>query len=365
MSIKAGLVGLPNVGKSTLFNALTNAQVPMENYPFCTIDPHHAVTEVPDSRLDQMAQLYGSKKIIPATMSFVDIAGLVKGASQGAGLGNQFLGHIKEVGLILHVVRCFESADGPVDPLDHLTTIMSELALKDLDSIEKRLAKMAGLFKLAANKPLEKKALEKEEALLKKVVDYINQEKIADIHDLVASSEGATLDLLTAKKFLIIANLSEQDFTEKTYLANPAYQALVDAFDAERVIPICAKIECELTQLDLVSRAEMMDLFRMSSRGLDTIIARAYSALGLITFFTVGPKEAHAWPLQKGKTVKQAAGEIHSDLERGFICAEVCHYQDLIAHKTESAVKIAGKMRLEGQGYLVQDGDWLHIRFNV
>lgn len=365
MSIKAGLVGLPNVGKSTLFNALTNSQVPAENYPFCTIEPHTAITQVPDVRLTNFAKAYGSQKLIPATMSFVDIAGLVKGASQGEGLGNQFLGHIREVGLILHVLRCFEALDGAVDPLDHFDTIVSELGLKDLDSIEKRLAKVNGSFKAVQNKPAEKKALEQELELLTSLNAALNSQNVDLVRSLIENSPVETIPLITAKKFLIIANFSEADFIDEAYKTTAVYKTLIDTFGEQRVIPICAVTECELTKLEDTERAEVMEMLNMKSRGLDLIIARAYHELNLITFFTVGPKESHAWPLRKGQTIRQAAGEIHSDLERGFICAEIYNHKDIIEFKTELAVKVAGKMRTEGQHYIVQDGDWVHIKFNV
>lgn len=364
MAIKTGLVGLPNVGKSTLFNALTKSQVPAENYPFCTIDPHVAVTEVPDARLATMANIYDSKKIIPATISFVDIAGLVKGASSGEGLGNQFLSHIREVDLILHVIRCFEAPD-PVDPLEHFDIIISELALKDLESIEKRQAKILNLFKAVQNKPAEKKLLEEEQQLLTTINKALSNSNIEEARELSINASVQTIQLMATKKFLIIANMAEHDFVEDAYKDNQHYKTLVERFGQDRVIPICAKTEHELTQLDDDQQKEMMEMLGMSESGLDRIITTSYNELGLITFFTVGPKEAHAWPIKNGMTVRAAAGEIHSDLERGFICAEICNYKDFAEYKSESAVKTAGKMRTEGQDYSVQDGDWIHVKFNV
>lgn len=362
MSIKAGLVGLPNVGKSTLFNALTKSQVPAENYPFCTIDPHQAITEVPDPRLNDMASIYGSQKIIPATVSFVDIAGLVKGASKGEGLGNQFLSHIREVDLILHVMRCFGDA---VDPLDHYDTIISELILKDMESIEKRQAKLGSMFKAVQNKPKEKKELEDEQVLLLKILDLLNHQNVKAVRALLLEHPLPHLELFSGKKFLMVANMAENDFMEDAYKENEHYKTLVGAFGQDSVIPVCAQTEYELTQLDDEQVAEMMEMLGMKTKGLETVIKKAYQELGLITFFTVGPKEAHAWPIKKGITVRSAAGEIHSDLERGFICAEVFNYNDIKELRSEAALKTNGKLKTEGRDYLVQDGDCLNIKFNV
>jgi len=362
MSIKAGLVGLPNVGKSTLFNALTKSQVPAENYPFCTIDPHQAITEVPDLRLNDMASIYGSQKIIPATVSFVDIAGLVKGASKGEGLGNQFLSHIREVDLILHVMRCFGDA---VDPLDHYDTIISELILKDMESIEKRQAKLGTMFRAVQSKPKEKKELEDEQVLLLKILEFLNNQNIKSVRTLLLEHPLPHLELFSGKKFLMVANMAENDFMEDAYKENEHYKTLVNTFGQDSVIPVCAQTEYELTQLDDEQAAEMMEMLGMTTKGLETVIKKAYQELGLITFFTVGPKEAHAWPIKKGITVRSAAGEIHSDLERGFICAEVFNYNDIKELRSESALKTNGKLKTEGRDYLVQDGDCLNIKFNV
>lgn len=365
MSIKAGLVGLPNVGKSTLFNALTNSQVPAENYPFCTIEPHTAITEVPDARLNRFAQVYGSKKLIPASMQFVDIAGLVKGASKGEGLGNQFLGTIREVDLIIHVLRCFEGSD-EVNPLEHFDTIISELALKDLDCIEKRQAKIGVLLKAAQQKPLEKQALLAEQALLIQVIDYINTNKAQHVRSLLLKHPSVEMiPLLTGKQFIIVANVSEDVYMEDQYKQNSHFKQLVDFFGQDRVVPVCAKTESELSQLPEEERREMMALLGMQERGLAGLITKTYKELGLITFFTVGPKEAHAWPIKKGLTIRAAAGEIHSDLERGFICAEIASYKDIDHYGSEQKLKEAGRLRTEGQDYLVEDGDWVHIKFNV
>jgi ribosome-binding ATPase len=367
MSIQAGLVGLPNVGKSTLFNALTKSQIPAENYPFCTIDPHMAITEVPDENLDRLQQIYGSQKKIPATVTFVDIAGLVKGAASGEGLGNQFLSHIHGVNLILHVLRCFEDPEilhhgDTIDPLEDYHIIVSELMLKDLESVKKRLERMPKLIR-GAKLPQEKKELEAEQSLLMSIDNALEEGNNQEVRRLVLASPIETIPLLCAKDFLIIANIAENEITD--YEKNPHYQSLVKEFGKERVIPISAKIESELSQLEPEEAQEMMGMIGLEEPGLNTIIRKTYEHLGLITFFTCGPKEAHAWPIKKGTTIRKAAGEIHSDLERGFICAEVFNCKDLFEAASEAKLKELGKIRKEGQDYLVHNGDVVLIRFNV
>ncbi len=370
MTIQAGLVGLPNVGKSSLFNALTKSSVPAENYPFCTIDPHMAITYVPDQRLDDMQRIYGSKKHIPATVNFVDIAGLVKGAASGQGLGNQFLSHIREVDLILHVLRCFEDSNilhsgDTIDPISDYEIIIAELMLKDLESVEKRLQKMEKLIKTSASKPAEKKELEAEEIILKKLMPALNAADLKAVHTLTKNAPSTLIPLLSAKNFLVIANVAEDELENDGYKNNKHYQKLVQHFGADRVIAVCAKVEYELSQLNPEEAQEMMGLLGIQERSLDRIIQETYNHLGLITFFTCGPQEAHAWPIKKGITIRKAAGEIHSDLERGFICAEIFNCNDLIKAGSEAKLKDTGKMRTEGQDYVVQDGDVVHIKFNV
>lgn len=368
MSIKAGLVGLPNVGKSTLFNALTKSSVPAENYPFCTIDPHVAITEVPDTRMPKLLKLFKSEKLIPATVTFVDIAGLVKGAASGEGLGNQFLSNIRETDLILHVLRCFEDSNithtsSVLDPIEDYETILAELMLKDIESINNRLEKIAKSLKALQNDPKKLKEANVEADLLNKVKQAIENADNVTARKLIKECEVETIPLLSTKNYLIIANISESEI--ETFQENQFYQKLVKKFTQERVIPICVKLESELSQLDEAESLEMMEMMGLKTKGLDTIITKTYANLGLITFFTCGPREIHAWPIKQGTTIRKAAGEIHSDLERGFICAEIYNCNDLFEYQTTAKLKDLGKIKTAGQDYLVADGDIVNIKFNV
>lgn len=370
MSIQAGLVGLPNVGKSTLFNALTKCNVPAENYPFCTIEPHTAVTAVPDARMLVLQKLYDSKKLVPSHVSFVDIAGLVKGAASGEGLGNQFLGHIRAVDLIIHVVRIFEDANitntrGELDPLGDISIIMTELMLKDIESVNKRIAKVEHLMKAARSNPKELAELTEERVALTKVLAALNGDDAAEVRRLYLEHNLIHADLLSAKKSMVVANVSENELSGDAYLQNPYYKKLVEKFGQHHVVAVSAKIERELEQLNDTEREEMMSMLGITHRGLDTIIQAAYRELGLITFFTCGPQEIHAWPIKARTTIRAAAGEIHSDLERGFICADVISYDDIKKAGSLAKARDSGTLRTEGQQYIMRDGDIINVKFAV
>lgn len=364
--MKLGIVGLPNVGKSTLFNALTNAGAESANYPFCTIEPNVGVVPVPDERLNFLSNLYNSEKIVPATIEFVDIAGLVKGASKGEGLGNKFLSHIREVDAIIHVVRCFENDDivhveGSVDPIRDVETINLELIFSDMEILERRLDRTKKLYK-------GDKSLESEIQLLEKVLAVLNDGLSART---IAFTEAELeimreIPLLSMKPIIYVANISEEDL-QRPLEENGAYMKLKAYAEREHseIIPICASIEAELAELSPEEREVFLSDLGIEKRGLNILIEKSYSLLGLISYLTAGPTESRAWTIKKGTRAPQAAGKIHSDFERGFIRAEVIAFDDLKAVGNMASAREKGLVRSEGKDYVVKDGDVVLFRFNV
>ncbi len=363
MGFKCGIVGLPNVGKSTLFNSLTKAGIAAENYPFCTIDPNVGVVEVPDPRLQQLADIVKPKKVIPTTMEFVDIAGLVAGASKGEGLGNQFLGHIRETDAIAQVVRCFEDTDiahvsNRIDPLGDIETINTELLLADMESIARqaeRAAKQA--------KSNEKEAKAKHE-FMQAVQAHVEAGHPARSFEPADNQRGwmKDLHLITAKPVLYIANVAEDGFVNNPHLDAVSEYALSEGAE---IVAVCAAIEADIAELDAADAAEFLAEMGLDEPGLNRVIHVGYKLLHLQTFFTAGPQEVRAWTIRVGDTAPRAAGRIHTDFEKGFIRAEVVAFEDFIAGNGEQGAKDAGRWRLEGKDYVMQEGDVVHFRFNV
>ena len=367
MGFACGVVGLPNVGKSTLFNSLSSAKAEAQNFPFCTIEPNVGIVPVPDPRLDKMAKLYATESLVPTSIRFVDIAGLVRGASKGEGLGNKFLSHIREVDAIAHVVRCFEDenithVDGRIDPVADVETIHTELGLTDVETVTRRLEKARKLSR--SNNATEKAAF----AMCERLVEHLDAGKPARTFETQSEGEDELitgLQLLTRKPTFYVANVDEDSIGNVE--ENPHYQALLAHAKEEnaQVVPICAALEEQISELDPEDRPEFLESAGLEEAGLNKVIRTGYDLLGLITYLTAGVQECRAWTVVKGSTAPQAAGVIHTDFERGFIKAEVIWWEDLLELGSEAKCKEAGKMGIEGKEYIVRDGDVIHFRFNV